>query len=340
MRDARGDAGRARVGTVFAKYGPFLKMFATYAQRFVESHAARSALERACADATSPLLAADDDGALLACVAAKARHVGVVADVAEHLAAPVSRVTAYERLLRELLGLTPDAHGDRAGCAAADAAVRAAIDHVDATLESDVAFRRLLEIHDRCDGKTRRGVADLLDAPTRTLVKEGSLEELLPPTKAGAPPRFRPLAAFALTDRLLLATTLVSARATWKRRLVHHVPVDAVDRVEALEGTLFAVTAFGGEVSVVLRADSAPQRDAWVALLDDLKRDQAAAPKPLRPPAAPADASPYAAKRAFAKRPPKTKKRSQSWAPAPALRDAALSVTRLSSLRLPKRGGA
>lgn len=325
--------GDAEIGAVFAKYGPFLKMFTAYARRFVESYDARSALGRACADAAaSPLAAADEEAALLACVAVNARCRGVVEDVAGYLAAPVSRVTSYERLLRELLDLTPLGHADRAGCERADAAVRAAIDHVDATLQSDVAFRRLLEIHDRCDGKSRRGVATLLDAPTRTLVREGSLEELLPPTKAGGAPRYRPLAAFALTDRLLLATTLEPGRATWKRRLVHHVPVDALDAVVALDGALFSVAAFAGEVRIVLRADSPDQRDRWVKLLGELRKAHRAAPKARRSEGTPPGGRRFASAKARSK-----KQRSQSWAPT-AGRSSFKSddglLARLSSLRL------
>ena len=298
-------------------------MFSTYAQRFVETYDARAALERLVDfDGPVPVDKADADAAALAAVALAARERGYDRGAAAyHLAAPVQRVSAYERLLRELRDATPANHDDAVDAQGAHDAVHAAIEHVDAVLRSDQSFKRLLEIHDRCDTKTRRGFSNLLDAPSRTLVKEGSLEELLG-NKA------RPLAAFALSDRLLLATTLVSRapilaatgqntnNAPWKRKLIHHVPFEAIDAVEAAGNDRFTVSAFAGELALVLKADAPDQRDEWVALLNDLCDKLQSAPKPLRRATSAEKAANAATTPDRFQRRRDKKERSRSWAPS------------------------
>ena len=329
------DVGDAPLGALFRRYGPFLKMFATYAQRFVETYDARAALE-ACVAGAAPAGASEEDAAVLAAVALDARVAGVDgAAVAYHLAAPVQRVTEYDKLLKELVESTPGDHADLPDARLAHAAVHVAIEHVDATLRTDQTFKRLLEIHGRCDSASRRGVESLLDAPSRLLVKEGSLEEV----RGGRRPR--PLAAFALSDRLLLATTLVSrgrfrtgeAAKPWKRRLAHDVPLEAVSRVAPAGDASFAVTALAGELSLVLRAATPDQRDEWVGLLRELCAKLRAGP-----------AAPAATPDRFRRRPGAgAKQRSMSWAPksmAAALSDPLARINSLVSSATKRRDRA
>jgi len=201
--DDAADAHRmaaAAVGQVFAKFGPFFKMFAAYARRFQATVQARAYL----AGTLAGVFTEDDD-----------------LDVSGTLAAPVDHVRELDRLLGHLVELTPSEHFDCIDTRAAWQAIQDALSHVDQTLQQDVTFKRLVQILDP------NSLDTLLDVPTRKLVKEGKLHRVLALDKIAN--RFYPdndenlgnaqssskglsLRALALSDRLVLVTIPTSTR--------------------------------------------------------------------------------------------------------------------------------
>lgn len=103
--------GAARVGAVFRRFGPFFKMFGAYARRFHETVQARAFL--------SGLAFFEDDDL----------------DVSGALSAPVERLRDYERLLSDLVRLTPPGHADAYDAQLAVDMVDDALRHVDQTLQ-------------------------------------------------------------------------------------------------------------------------------------------------------------------------------------------------------------
>ncbi|KAJ1460131.1 hypothetical protein M885DRAFT_612771 [Pelagophyceae sp. CCMP2097] len=294
------------LGRVFARYGPFLKMFATYAQRFAETRASRVALRDALL-----LTALSDDAA------AASKKVGLAAkggarDVARaivaldrapprgqrsgdgaapeplhdrvetHLAAPLHRVTKYERSLRRIADATPADHADQPSLATAIAQSCAAMEHIRATLQADSAFKRLVAFRPLA-------ATVLLDAPMRSrLMRDGTLDEVV----AGRPAKTRRV--WLLTDRLL-----VGHRS--RARLLRDIPIDAVEAVRLRGDDAFELVVFGGELRITLVAADADAAAAWVSAIAAVlaarpPRDGPGPPPGPRPSGAPVKATMFAKK--------------------------------------------
>lgn len=280
INHCRENLDNARVGAVFRRFGPFFKMFASYARRFHDTVHARAILSGYCED--------DDD------------YCGL--DVSGTLAAPVDRLRSYEALLADLSRHTPSDHQDRSDAEEALTLVREALKHVNQTLARDVAFKRLTQILDASS------LSSLLDVPSRNLVKEAKLDQIVFGATGGRV-AVVPLRSLALSDRVLLVSlpkTVVLAKK--KGTLLYNFPISEISDVEACADGIVAppasITAasrhspakcfyssddddllFGRDdadclfridtvhaASVILRADTREARDDWIRTLADLRQ--------------------------------------------------------------------
>lgn len=209
----------------------------------------------------------------------------------------------------------------------------------------------------------------------------------MPASKPGGALKYRPLTAFALSDRLLLATTrrsgvlrwsslretgalstlpstrrdlvdvetshtseeetrsrrrptertneprpqetlarnlrprLASKKNPWKRKLVHHVPVDAISSLEPSGPNMISLAAFGDELKLSLRADSTEERDSWLELLRTLAEKHKAAPNPRKDSTTLVGSpSTLGARKQYLRNAKAKTPRSRSWAPSLSLK--------------------
>ncbi|KAJ2377225.1 hypothetical protein IW150_001503, partial [Coemansia sp. RSA 2607] len=243
------DGSSGRVGDIFQRMAPFLKMYSLYVRNF------RSAL----GDISAWLSTKPQFARFIEAAGARGESRGL--GFQSYMLLPVQRIPRYRLLLEQLLQHTAEDHVDRASIAGALAAIGDVAAFVDAHVSEHEMTLSMLAI------QRALGVREPLVAPGRRLVKTGELTKVCRKSHQRR-------AFYLFSDMLLYARQAAgagtgdetAAGASAGHRRVGLDECKVMDVPDAGDGRN-QFTVISRDKSFIVYADTAGEKRAWVEAL-------------------------------------------------------------------------